>query len=89
MRLQGQKRKLGLLEDDDITKDEPNFGEGRVSDGSTGLGKVRGTFISLQLNNLFEWKVAFPSPICLPLFFCFLTVFSCIQIIQTGLSTRS
>ncbi|KAM7501563.1 hypothetical protein LguiB_000467 [Lonicera macranthoides] len=39
--VRGQKRKLGLLEDDDVTKDVPNFGEGRVSDGSTGLGKVR------------------------------------------------
>ena len=47
---QAQKRKLGLLEDDDISKlagttsAEQSFGEGKGSGNSTGAGKNRGMF---------------------------------------------
>lgn len=48
---QAQKRKLGLLEDDDISKlaettsAEQSFGEGKGSGKSTGAGKSRGMFM--------------------------------------------
>jgi hypothetical protein len=48
---QAQKRKLGLLEDDDISKlagktsAERSFGEGKGSGNSTGAGKNWGMFM--------------------------------------------
>lgn len=50
MHFQGQKRKLGLLEDDDM--DEPNFGAGRTKDDSTGFTKIRGMLILLLLRRV-------------------------------------
>lgn len=44
MFVQAQKRKLGLLEDDDISK-LANAGEGMSTDDSTTFGKNRGMLI--------------------------------------------
>lgn len=93
---QAKKRKLGLLDDDDISKlgdiasaKEQNFVEGKDDDDLTSSGKIRGMGLSKMLG------------ICIPdgkWFCCVLfpilssTVFIgsiFLQITQRGLSTRS
>lgn len=59
MLFQAQKRKLGLLEDDDISTlaetslEGHNFGEGKSSHNSTGAGKSWGMLMLIFLRRCF------------------------------------
>lgn len=79
--LQAQKRKSGLLEDNDVF-DKEDLGEEKDSDKSIGINKKRGMLMCAVLVELSADETS-------PFLFHYFDISFSMQITQTGHSTRS